>query len=83
MNYWLLAALAMLPAIATAGVVCFRGGTANRIVGLELSSALIVLELVLISEGFHRSIDMDLAVTLAFLSFGGGFVFVRFLQRWL
>jgi multisubunit Na+/H+ antiporter MnhF subunit len=37
----------------------------------------------LLAEGYHRSFLFDLALMLALLSFGGGMVFVRFLELWL
>jgi multicomponent Na+:H+ antiporter subunit F len=39
--------------------------------------------MVLLAEGFNRPSFYDLPLTLALLSFGGGMVFARFLQRWL
>lgn len=83
MNPWLWASLAMLVPIILAGAASFRGGMADRLVGLELAGVMITLELVLLSEGYHRSVYFDLPLTLSFLSFGGGLVFARFLQRWL
>jgi multisubunit Na+/H+ antiporter MnhF subunit len=38
---------------------------------------------VLLAEGLHRSGVFDLALVLALLSFGGGLVFARFLERWV
>ena len=83
MNVWLWAATCMLGAIVPTGVVCFRGAVEDRLVGLELAAVLVTLELVLLTEGFHRGVYLDLPLTLAFLAFGGGMVFARFLQRWL
>jgi multicomponent Na+:H+ antiporter subunit F len=37
----------------------------------------------LLAEGFGRLPFFDLALTLALLSFAGGLVFARFLERWL
>lgn len=83
MNVWLWAAEAMLLALIPAGIACFRGTIGDRLAALELGSAILILELIVLSEGLHRSIDLDLPLTLAFLSFGAGMVFARFLQRWL
>ncbi|MGH9688766.1 MAG: MrpF/PhaF family protein, partial [Candidatus Acidiferrales bacterium] len=55
----------------------------DRVVALEFGSCIVTLELVLLSEGFHRPSFYDLPLALALLSFGGGMVFARFLQRWL
>ena len=83
MNLWLIAAGVMLMSLIPCGVVVFRGGFADRVVGLELAGVLVTLELVLLAQGFNRTSFLDLPLTLAMLSLGGGMVFVRFLQRWL
>lgn len=83
MNLWIVFAGVMLLSLIPCGIVVFRGGFADQIVGLEMTSVLITLELVILSQAFHRTSFLDLPLTLAILSFGGGMVFVRFLQRWL
>jgi multisubunit Na+/H+ antiporter MnhF subunit len=83
MNVWLWAAAALLLALIPSGVVCFRGPVQDRVVGLEFAGVIITLELVLVVQGFKRAPFYDLPLTLAFLSFGGGLVFARYVQRWL
>jgi multisubunit Na+/H+ antiporter MnhF subunit len=83
MNYWLWAALALLFALIPCLYVCGFQRVSDRLVALEFGSCIVTLELVLLSEGFHRPSFYDLPLALAFLSFGGGMVFARFLQRWL
>jgi len=83
MNLFLLAAAAILVCLVPAGIVCFRGTLGDRLVGLEFAGALVTIELLLLAEGYHRASFYDLPLTLAFLSFGGGMVFARFVQRWL
>lgn len=83
MNVWLGAAVALLFALFPCALVCFRGSAEDRLTGLEMASVLATLELVLLAEAFHRPPFYDLALCLALLSFGGGLVFVRFLERWL
>ena len=55
----------------------------SRLVGLEAGSVMAVIVLLLLAEGFHRQPFVDVALTLALLSFGAGLVFARFLERWL
>lgn len=83
MNVWTWAAAAFLISFVPCGVMVFRGRLEDRLAGLEIMGTLVTLELVLLSEGFHRVPFLDLPLTLAILSFGGGMVFARFIQRWL
>lgn len=83
MNPWLLAALAIVAALVPAGVMVLRGGEMERLVALEVGAALETLVLMLLAEGFRRLPFFDLALALALLSFAGGLVFARFLERWL
>jgi multicomponent Na+:H+ antiporter subunit F len=82
-NEWLLAALALLAGLLPCAAVCLRGDPVNRLVGLELAGVLDTLVLLLLAEGFHRAVYFDLALALALLSFAGGMVFARFLERWV
>lgn len=83
MNLWLWAALALVPALVLCCVVCFSGTIEDRLVGLEFAGCVVTIELIFLAEGFHRPSFFDLPLTLAFLSFGSGMVFARFVQRWL
>jgi multicomponent Na+:H+ antiporter subunit F len=83
MNYWLWSALALLLALFPCLYVGATKSSEDRLVALEFAGCVVTLELVLLAEGFHRPSFYDLPLTLAFLSFGGGMVFARFLQRWL
>ena len=83
MNTWLIAAFVLMLGLIPCGIVCFTKDAVNRLVGLEGASLLMVLVMMLLAEGYHRSFLFDLVLMLALLSFGGGMVFVRFLERWL
>ena len=83
MNVWLLAAGAMLVCLIPCGMVCLRGDAFERLVGLEAAGLIASLIFLLLAEGLHRAPFTDLALALALLSFGGGLVFVRFLERWM
>ena len=83
MNAWLLGATVLLFALIPCGVTVFRGGTMNRLAGLEMAGMIEVLIFILLAEGTHRVPFYDLALALALLAFGGGLVFARFLERWL
>jgi multicomponent Na+:H+ antiporter subunit F len=83
MNVWLWAAFALLFSFIPCLIVCFHGDLADRLVGLEMASVLATLELILLAQGFGHPSFYDLPLTLLLLSFGGGMVFARFVQRWL
>ena len=83
MNAWMLAALALLPGIAACGYVLYRAEIMDALVALNLGGTLAALELALLAEGLSRSILYDLALALAVLTFSGGLVFARYLERWV
>lgn len=83
MNIWLNGAVALLFCLIPCGVYCLRGDPVNRLVSLEAAGIIAVMALLLLAEGFHRIPFVDIALALALLTFGGGLVFARFLQRWM
>jgi multicomponent Na+:H+ antiporter subunit F len=83
MSAWLIAALALLPALIV-GVVCAaRGAIARRLVAIQFATSTAVLLLVVLDFAFDQSSSMDLALTLALLSLPGTLVLVLFQERWL
>ncbi len=82
-NIWLTGAFVLMLGLVPCGIVAFTKDAARRLAGLEAGTALTVLIMMLLAEGYHRSFLFDLALMLALLSFGGGMVFARFLERWL
>ena len=83
MNIWLTAALALLPALAAAGALAATGDIPNRFVAVELASTLVVFMLMLLSVGYDQPSFIDLAITLALLSFPATLAYAHFLERWL
>jgi multicomponent Na+:H+ antiporter subunit F len=83
MNVWLIAALVLLVGFVPCLVVLWRAPVADALVALNLGGTLATLEIALLAEGFHRPELFDLALVLALLSFAGGLVFARFLERWV
>jgi len=83
MNLWFTAATVLLFALVPCGILVFRFGLVDRLVGLEVAGVVETLVLLLLAEGSGNSIYFDLALALALLMFGGSLVFVRFLERWL
>lgn len=83
MNAWLWAATGFILCLIPCGVVCARGDPLNRLVGLETAGVVEVLAPLLMAEGFHRPLFVEIALAAALLAFAGGLVFARFLERWL
>jgi multicomponent Na+:H+ antiporter subunit F len=83
MNHWLIAASAVTVCLIPCADMCLRGSPERRLVGLEMASLLITIAMVLFTVGFDRSIYIDLPLALAVMSFGGGLVFARFLEKHL
>ena len=83
MTGFLIAAIVMMIAMIPAGVILMRGTVLEAVVAFEAISAVVVLVLVLLAEGFRRSGEFELPVHLAVLVFGSGLVFVSFLGRGL
>lgn len=83
MNIWLAAAIAVGACLFPCADLCMRGSAERRLVGLELSSILATILLVLLTVGFHRLPFIDLPLAMAIMSLGGSLVFARFLERHL
>ena len=82
-NPWLWAGAGVTAALGPCAWMCLRGTPERRLVGVEMASILITLAMVLFTVGFGRLMLIDLPLTLAIMSFGGGLVFARFLEKHL
>ncbi len=83
MNIWDFAARVTLFAMVPLAWMAVRGDARNRLVAFYMGGVLATLLLMLLTMTFNRMPMMDLAVTLALMSFGGGIVFARFFARHL
>jgi multisubunit Na+/H+ antiporter MnhF subunit len=63
--------------------VVVRRRPVDGMVALEAGGILLVLVLLCLAEGFHRSFAYGVAIVAAVMSWIGGLVFARFLGRWL
>jgi multicomponent Na+:H+ antiporter subunit F len=82
-NPWLVAAAAVSATLAPCADMCLRGTPERRLVGLEMAGVLVTISMVLFTIGFGRAIFIDLPLALAIMSFGGGLVYARFLEKHL
>ncbi len=83
MNIWFDAAVAVSAALVPCAAMSLRGSPERRLVGLEMTSIVVVLAMILFTVAFGRAPFMDLPLALAIMSFGGGLVFARFLEKHL
>ena len=83
MTGFIVAAIVMLAGVVPCGIVLCRGKLMEALVAYEAISAIAVVVLVLLCEGFRRPALFELPVLFAVLLFGSGLVFVRALERWL
>ena len=83
MNFWLLTGMVVSATLVPCEDMCLRGSAERRLVGLEMTSLIITIALVLFTIGFGRIPFIDLPLALAIMSFGGGLVFARFLEKHL
>ena len=80
---WTWTAIALLACLIAPFLRCVRGDAVSRLVALEGAGTLCVMVLLVLAVAFHRDSFVDLALTLALLTFGAGLVFARFFERWL
>jgi multisubunit Na+/H+ antiporter MnhF subunit len=78
---FVIAAIVMLVALIPCGIVVARGSVTEALVAFEAISSVVVMVLVLLSEGFRRSGEFELPVILAVLMYGSGLVYARFLGQ--
>jgi multisubunit Na+/H+ antiporter MnhF subunit len=83
MNAFLVAATVLLAALAPLLVAASLRRPIDGLVALETSGAVATLALMCLSVGLGQSIFFTVAVICAVASWIGGFVFVRFLGRWI
>jgi multicomponent Na+:H+ antiporter subunit F len=80
-NVWLWAATVLLGSLVPCLWIALRGSLLDAVVALQLACSLVTLVLLLLAEGFGRSVYYGLPLVLCVLAFAGAFVFLRFLER--
>lgn len=80
---YLVAGVAMLLAMVPLGTIAARGSPMDAVIAYEAASSIVVMEMILLPEGFGRPAEFELPIILAVLLFASGLVFVHALERWL
>lgn len=83
MNIWELASQVTIFCLLPIAWMAMRGDARNRLVAFYMAGVVVTLLLMMLIMAFNRIPMMDLAITLALMSFGGGIVFTRFFARHL
>lgn len=83
MTAWIAIALALLPPFVVAVIAAGRGAVGERLVAVEMATALAVWLLVVFDFAFAQPSSMDLAMALALLALPGTLVLLSFQERWL
>lgn len=80
-GYAVCAVVVMLGALLPALVLTSRGRPADRLVGLELTTASVTVAMLLVSQVTGQSYDLIVPLVLVVLSVTGTLVFTRLLGR--
>lgn len=83
MTIWAAASLGLLAALTVPVLLALRGGTADRLVAVQLASALGTALLFLLTFVVGDPAFVDLALGLAILTLPGTLAMAFFLERWL
>ena len=83
MTVWMVAAISLLPPVGAALAAALRGPVGQRLVAVQLATALASLLLALTTWAFDQPSFIDLALTLTVLSLPGTLLMALFLERWL
>lgn len=80
---WLVATIALLPALAVPVIVALRSTANHRLVGVQVASTLAALMLATMSFAFDQSSFIDLALGAILLGVPGTLLFAAFMERWI
>lgn len=83
MNPWLIAGMSVSATLVPCAAMCLGGSPERRLVGLEMTGLIVTIAMVMFAVGYGRTPFVDIPLTLAILSFGGGLVYARFLGKHL
>lgn len=83
LNLWLIASMALLPALIPCAYVIARRSLADGMAAIQLAGLVTILAVLLLAAGFHRPSVADIPVALALLSYPSTLLFAHFLERWL
>ena len=83
MTIWLWTAIALVAAITVPVVGTCRGRMAERLIAVQMMTALTTLVLIILSFAFDAPSLMDLPLTLVLLGIPGMLLIAVALERWI
>ena len=83
MSAWFIALLAMLPPLAVALALAWRGPVGRRFVAVQLAGSVSILVMAAMTFVFDQASSIDLAVTFGVLSLPAALLYAVVLERWL
>jgi multisubunit Na+/H+ antiporter MnhF subunit len=83
MNIWFITVFCLSLTLIPVTIATVRGDALDRVIGMALGGIIVTLGLISMAVGSGKSIYIDVAIVVAFLSFAGGIAFPHFLERWL
>ncbi len=83
MSPWIAAILGLLPPLALAAILTWRGTPGQRFAAYQLVTTLGVAILVLLTFATDQASVTDLALTLVLLNLPGTLLMAVFLERWI
>jgi multisubunit Na+/H+ antiporter MnhF subunit len=81
LNAFLIAGTVLLAMLVLPGLIVVRGRPIDAVAALELCGTTIVLVLLCLAEGFHRSVYFNVPLVAAFSVWVSGLIYVRFVGR--
>ncbi|HEY5985631.1 MAG TPA: MrpF/PhaF family protein [Streptosporangiaceae bacterium] len=80
MSPWLAGAIVLLAVgLPAAGWIASRGAPVDRLVGVEMGTVIVTLELILFAQAVGQSSYLIVPLVLAVVSFAGTLVYARLL----
>ncbi|HEY1794699.1 MAG TPA: hypothetical protein VGG57_01135 [Stellaceae bacterium] len=83
LTHWLVAAIALLPAVGVAVYGCGVGSLHSRLAAAQLAGGIGMAVLVTMSVAFGQPSSIDLAVMLCLLTVPASLLIALFVERWL
>lgn len=83
MSVWTLAIIALLPPLALAAGLTWRGRPGQRFAAYQLATTVSVTILTLLTFATDQASVTDLALTLVLLNLPGTLLMAVFLERWI